>query len=940
MTIPDILPGPAADADASIRALEQRLRELNCLYEVSSLMEKTYLPAEDVLDGVVRIFHDTWLDAGAACLRITLENAEYKSENFRKTPFKAGCDIVVNGRAAGLLELYSFGDLDPEAAADFAARSGALLAAAAGKLEKFIEHRRTEGALFKYHDELEILMTKANEELKREIEERKQAEEALRISDERYNLAIRASGVGVWEWNLKTDEIYLAPNLKEILGYADHEILNRMADWMELVHPADRRLVAEATLALKNRETSNYELEYRMLHKTGGVRWFLVRGTVISDEKQTPARVFGTHTDITDRKILEENWRTYEFIANASREFMTLIDNNYVYKAANTEYCKAHGLDLSEILGKTVESVWGSDKFQGLIKGYLDQCFEGKEVHYEAWFEFLGQKSKCYYVSYYPYANERGEYTHAVVVSHDITDRKRAEEKLRDSQQRLQAIFEAVQAGILIIEKENRTIVDANQAASDISGIPKERLIGSRCSRYFCPDDSEKCRFLRPGKITGHAEQEIHRDAGEKIAIQKTVVPITLDGKEHIIESFMDITRLKEAEEKRRALEVQLQQVQKTQAIGTLAGGIAHDFNNILTPILLNTQVALLDIPEESALRNQLDEVIRAGHRARDLVKQILAFSRHGEQELKPLQLAPILKEAMKLLRASLPATIEIRQTYAADAGVVLADPVQIHQVLMNLCTNAAFAMREKGGVLDIRLDGVRLDDDLLLRFPELKPGDYLRLTVKDAGHGMNRSVMERIFDPYYTTKGKGEGVGLGLAVVQGIVTSHGGAISVESAPGKGAAFHVLLPEAKGVQPMHAEEHYQYSGGTESILLIDDEKPVADSVRIMLERLGYTVTAETDARQAVRLFKQRPDAFDAVITDQTMPKMTGVELARKLLRIRPDLPVILCTGFSPVSESQSKEKGISEYIMKPIIMNEIAAAIRRALGAADAGKGR
>ena len=398
-------------------------------------------------------------------------------------------------------------------------------------------------------------------------------------------------------------------------------------------------------------------------------------------------------------------------------------------------------------------------------------------------------------------------------------------------------------------------------------------------------------------------------------------------------EMLVNALERKWAEEEKKRLQAQLQQAQKMQAIGTLAGGIAHDFNNILFPIIGYTEMTLADLPENSLTRSNLEEVLKAAERAKGLVRQILTFSRQSEQERKPLKIQPIIKEALTLLRASLPTTIEISQNIDKKCGAILADPIQIHQVMMNLCTNAYHAMREKGGVLGMTLTEVDIDSCDLGSNVDLKPGRYLRLTVSDTGHGMEPAEMERIFEPYFTTKGPGEGSGMGLAVVHGVVRSHGGHITVYSEPGKGAAFHVYLPRIDGIGtspiPVPSEP---IPKGTERILFTDDEKQIVDMVQQMLERLGYHVTARTSSVEALKAFRTKPDKFDLVITDQTMPNMTGAELAQKIMGIRPDIPIILCTGFSEVIEKEkAKAMGFRDYVMKPIVKSDIAKIIRRVL---------
>ena len=433
--------------------------------------------------------------------------------------------------------------------------------------------------------------------------------------------------------------------------------------------------------------------------------------------------------------------------------------------------------------------------------------------------------------------------------------------------------------------------------------------------------DMEKGK-VKPKKADLGEEKEVFTLYNERL-VKK------LENKMLVLER--EIKQRKLAEEKRKKLEEELQQAQKMEAIGTLAGGIAHDFNNVLYSIIGYTELTMDDVPEGSLAQKNLTEVLKGALRAKDMVRQILAFSRKDDIQKKPVKIQPVVKEALKLLRASIPTTIEIRQSIDEDCGPVLAASTQIHQVVMNLATNAYQAMQEKKGLLELTLmeEEIGSDDSC----PDLPPGTYLKLTVSDTGHGMNSEVMKKIFDPYFSTKGPGEGTGMGLAVVHGIVKSHGGNITVYSKLGEGTIFHVYLPliEAGPVEPKTVPAEPTPTG-TEHILFVDDEEPIVRMMQQILERLGYQVTSRTSSVEALEAFKAKPDEYDLVITDMTMPNMTGVELAPRLREIRSDIPIIMCTGFSEtIDEDRAKNMGIPAYIMKPFLIDEIAKTIRKVL---------
>jgi signal transduction histidine kinase len=382
----------------------------------------------------------------------------------------------------------------------------------------------------------------------------------------------------------------------------------------------------------------------------------------------------------------------------------------------------------------------------------------------------------------------------------------------------------------------------------------------------------------------------------------------------------------------KRRLEMQLVQAHKLEAIGTLAGGIAHDFNNILTPVIIHTEMALSKLDQDSPMRTHLDKVIIASKRARNLIGQILAFSRPEEPKRRLFKVSPIVKEALKLLRASLPSTIEIRQNIQAEAKSMVGDPTEIHQVLVNLCTNASYAMKKTGGILTVELTALVIPLHSETTSVGLSPGEYLQLTVGDTGIGMPPEVVDRIFEPYFTTKQEGDGTGLGLARVHRIVTNYGGTITVSSSPEKGSKFKVLLPVTANGQKEVAKPVRPPQTGSEQILFIDDEEVTVEAVHEMLEELGYQPVSKSNSKEALEIFRNDPRRFQLVITDQTMPEMTGMELAEKLLRIRPDIPIILSTGFSDAIEEQQLAKlGIHGFLTKPYDMHEFARIIRKTL---------
>jgi PAS domain S-box-containing protein len=518
-------------------------------------------------------------------------------------------------------------------------------------------------------------------------------------------------------------------------------------------------------------------------------------------------------------------------------------------------------------------------------------------------------------------------------------EQQMARSELLKSEERFRSLYDEAPICYREIDQESR-IVNINRTGLEMLGYDRDEMIGQPVWKFVKDENAREQVLARLAGTLPPAKNTV------RIFIRKdgALIPVLIEdrlvfdegGRIRGMRSTMqDISPLRKAQDENARLEAQLRQAQKMEAIGTLAGGIAHDFNNILAAIIGYTEMALLaKSPDGPDLKECLEQVIKAGYRATDLVKQILAFSRKSDREKRGLKITPILKEALKLLKASLPATIAIRQEISTKAGMVFGNAVEIHQVIVNLCTNAAHAMGEKGGMLRVRLADETLSSDDISNHPGLKPGPYLRFSVTDTGCGIAPEIIDQIFEPYFTTKEPGEGTGMGLAVVHGIVKSHEGEIQVESRPGEGAAFHILLPSYEGTAqekegPPRADLEAR---GDERILLVDDEDALVQVGKELLEHLGYRVTVETRYQEAIDIFRSRPGEFDLVITDQTMPGITGGELAKKLMEIRPDIPIILVSGFSPMmSQEKARALGIREFLMKPLKMGGLAAAIRRVL---------
>jgi PAS domain S-box-containing protein len=511
----------------------------------------------------------------------------------------------------------------------------------------------------------------------------------------------------------------------------------------------------------------------------------------------------------------------------------------------------------------------------------------------------------------------------------EIREHKQAEEE------RIRLATATEQGGDCVIVTDRQGVVQyVNPAFERVSLYRREEITGRRLDVLRGSDQDafweDMWHVLELGNVwTGRLVNR--KKDGMAYEVERTVSPIRDNA--GAIANYVAVER---DMTEQAGLEMELRQAQKMQAIGTLAGGVAHDFNNILAAMIGFTELALDEVEEDSRAAKHLEHVRKAGYRGRDLVKQILTFSRQGEQEKKPVQVAPIVREVLKLMRASLPSTVEIRSRIETDDGIILADPVQIHQLLINLCTNAGQAMKTGKGTLEVRMTDFVLSDPADAPYPDMAPSSYVKLSVSDTGPGIDELIKDRIFEPFFTTRESGS-AGMGLSVAYGIVKSHQGAITVSSAPGKGSTFALYFRKLNGAEAPAAEGgRLKPAGrpgkGKRRILFVDDEEALVEIGKQMLERLGYEVIAEKDSVRALKQFQRDPANFDLVITDQTMPNMTGIELAKRMMSIKKDIPIILCTGFSEVISSESaKAMGIREFVMKPIIKSEMAETIRRVI---------
>lgn len=518
----------------------------------------------------------------------------------------------------------------------------------------------------------------------------------------------------------------------------------------------------------------------------------------------------------------------------------------------------------------------------------------------------------------------------------DVTARKEAEEELAASREYLNEIINSVGDPVFVKDEQHQWVL-MNDAMCGFMGRSREELLGKSDYDFF-PKEQADVFWAKDQAVLDSGQtninEELFSDTGGRLntILTKKTLYVDKSGHRFIVGIVRDLTEQKQAEEEKRRLEVRLNQSQKMEAIGTLAGGIAHDFNNILQPILSYSELLKKELATDSRFQQYLSRINTAGLRAKDLINQILSFSRQAELMAQPLSIQTSLKEILKLCRSTIPSSIPIHKEIQEDCSPVLLDPIQLHQVVMNLIINAYHAVDQCGGEITVNLKEQYLSDKECLD-SSMKAGSYAILTVTDTGCGIDPAIREKIFEPYFTTRGQGKGTGLGLAVVYGIVQDHHGEIKVDSVPGWGTAVSVYFPVTdREIEVVPVERNFGYPMGNERILFVDDEELITEVGQLILEGLGYQVTSKQSSLEAIELFKADPGAFDAVITDMTMPDLTGSQLAQALLALRPDLPIIVCSGFSErVSREQAKGLGIRYFLKKPITLFEISHKVRAAL---------
>jgi len=774
-----------------------------------------------------------------------------------------------------------------------------------------------------------------NEQLNGEIAQRRLAEESISREKENLERVFEAMEDGVHIVDEAYDIQYvnrsLAKDMGPVQGRKCYEYFHNRVDPCAKCHM--QAVFAGKPVRIEwhsDKSGKTYELMDTVLHNSDGTLY--------------KVEIF---RDITGRKeaetALRESKERFRDLVENLNDTIFSTDGQGAFTYVSPRVRDLLGYEPSNLVGQHFASVVHPEDLALLTESFQD-ILNGELYSSEYRLKTKSEDYVWVRSSSRPIVKQ-GQILGIQGVVTDISERKKAEEVLRRSEQRFRTLIEDVSSVPVQGYDENRKVVFWNSASERLYGYFRDEAIGKQLEDLIVPPHmrldviSAIREWTTKGERIPAGELELMHKDGSLVPVYSSHVMLeTSSGKKEMYCVDLDLAQLKKAENERATLQDQLRHAQKMQALGTLAGGIAHDFNNILTPIIGFAELALDEAGEDPNVRENLEEILVAAQRARDLIRQILALSRFTEARKGLVCLSAVVEEVLSLLKATIPSTIQIHLRIETEQDTIEADSSEIHQMIMNLCTNAAQAMSKSGGTLMIGIEQVDLDAEVGSGDQPAVPRSNIRLTVRDTGCGMSSEVMSRIFEPYFTTKHPGEGTGLGLAMVQGIVHRLGGRIDVESRPGEGTLFSVYLP-SDGNREIKSKVMVEASqAGTEHILVIDDEQAIVRMFQNILQRQGYRVTTATDGPAALTLFEEDPQEFDLVITDMTMPAMTGKQLSQLMLKTRPNLPIILMTGYSSqITVDEAKQLGLSDFLLKPLSRESLLKAIRRSLDASKEG---
>lgn len=754
-------------------------------------------------------------------------------------------------------------------------------------------------------------------EFVRNITEQKNLELQLKDSEVKYRSIVENVPSLVYSYSPSKGAVYNSPLTREILGHRVQDLLNNPMLWHDSIHPEDLPQVDNTIKSLSPGDKG--QLEYRIRDKEGNTHWFLDQFAML-ETGEGELMVHGVATDFTEQKENEQRIKFLSTITENQADSVMVTDREFKIIYINPAAEELFGYSFQELEGKSPD-IFNADEDRALQSRIYEQIARGETVLAEA----LNKRKdgSLFYCQFrvIPLRNETNEIINYIGVQRDITERVQAEKELAASENRYRTLSGLTFEGIVL--HDHGIALDVNQTFLDMTGYSRDEIIGHSLYGLTIPEDQHTLIKEKVDKQqTELYESVIKTKSGQRIPVEIEARQIDYQGKNIRVTALRDITERKKAEAERQKLEEQLRQKYKMEAIGTMAGGIAHNFNNNLSIILGNVELSQLKLAPDSGIGGYLDNARKAIFNSRDLVSQILSYSRKSMKQRVPVDLMLMISETLNMLRATIPSTVLLEENYS-DASrnlKVNADASQLQESLINLCNNAVHAMDEKGH-LAVTLDSVSLTDKEIPATSNCRSGVYAKLSVQDDGCGMDNETLNKIFDPFFTTKGVNEGTGMGLPSVLGIIEQHGGFINVNSIPDKGSVFDLYLPilVTEASKPEQKSSDHKLKPGSGRILFVDDESMMTNLAMDMLTELGYRVIAETSSRTALKHILEDKNAFDLVITDQTMPELTGSELIRQLKTINPDIPTILCTGFSKkIDKKKAKEIGASAFCVKPI----------------------
>jgi len=742
----------------------------------------------------------------------------------------------------------------------------------------------------------------------------------------------RLANVGGWEWDIAKDVWTFSDNWLRIHGCTKRHLST--SDLLSIAHPDDRKDIQKAFDRAVT-EGAGYSSEHRIIRQdTGEERYIRAFGRPRLDGDGKAVKLFGSAQDITDHKSAEDALRKskqqFQELVENLNDVLFMIDMDAIITYVSPPVESLLGYTPEELIQTPFKPLIHPEDIDMLLNSFM-RVLNGELRPRE--YRIRHKNGEYHWVK----SSSRPIYRKGVIcglqgVLTDITVRKETEIKLRESESKFRNLFELSPQAVALTDPDTGKLIDVNKRFCELTQYAKAEIIGKTTTELEFYSERDRNIFIHElqteGAVKGLEMNFKAKDGANLITMMYAHI-IEIAEKPVLLTVFGDKTAQKE-------LESQLQHAQKMEAIGTLAGGIAHEFNNMLGIIIGNTDLAIDDMPAENPAADYMHEIKTAGLRAKDVVRKLLSASQKMPAAKKPIYIQTSVKEPLDFLRRTIPAMIDFKFESNCTTEMILGDPTEISQILINLCTNAMSAMSDQTGVIEVHLAPIKLDSESATQYERLNPGDYARLTVRDSGAGIEPEFIDRIFEPYFTTKDVDEGLGMGLAVVYGIVKNHKGSIKIKSEVGKGTTVEVLFPLTEGHKVVGTQKTDSPPTGTKRILVVDDEASLVKMVTQMLERSGYEAVGKTSCSEALNVFKEHPERFDLVITDMAMPEMAGDQLAQELIQVRPNIPIILFTGHSDrMDENRARALGIKAFGMKPLGKEDLTKTVQKVLDEAE-----